>query len=65
MKEYFRLDELSGYAYQEAIKEVIRAPFTVWTLKDLANPDYYAIEALCRVIGCFFDANGKMLVKEA
>ena len=65
MKKYFRLDELYGVAYQEAIKEVIRAPFTIWTLKDLENPDYFAIENLCKNVGCLFDENGKMLTKEA
>ena len=64
MKKYFRLDELTGEAYVEAVKAVIRAPFTNFPLSDLANPDYKAVEDLARVVGCKFDANGNMTVKE-
>lgn len=64
MKKWFRLDELTGLAYTEAVKEVIKAPFTKWTLKDLRDPDYLAIERLCKVVGCKFDVNGKMARKE-
>lgn len=64
MKKLFRLDELSGLAYNEAVKEVIRAPFSIWTPKDLNKPDYLAIERLCKNVGCKFDANGKMSTKE-
>ena len=64
MTNYFRLDELTGEAYVEAVKAVIRAPFTNFTLSDLANPNYKAIEDLARAVGCKFDANGNMTVKE-
>ena len=64
MTQYFRLDELTGLAYTVAVRQIILAPFTNFTFEDLKNPDYEAVEQLARAVGCKFDANGKMCIKE-